>query len=174
VQKAPANEVIAGILGLQRSLTKGEQDVLNPSPVNINCLRDFRDHDRGLRVWGARILTSDFLWAYVNVRRLFNYIERSLEIGTQWVVFEPNDAHLWARVRRSISDFLTVIWRNGGLYGAKAEEAFFVKCDETTMTQLDRDSGRLIAIVGIRPVKPAEFVIIRIGQWQGGSTVDIL
>jgi phage tail sheath protein FI len=171
VQKAPANEVIAGIQGLQRALTKGEHDILNPGPVNINVLRDFRDHNRGLRVWGARVISSDFEWKYVNVRRLFNYIERSLEIGTQWVVFEPNDEHLWARVRRSIADFLTVVWHEGGLMGTKAEEAFFVKCDRTTMTQLDIDSGRLIILVGIAPVKPAEFVIIRIGQYQGGSSV---
>jgi hypothetical protein len=172
VHKAPANEVVGGILGFQRSLTKGEQDVLNPSPVNINVLRDFRVNFRGLRSWGARCITSDREWVYVNVRRLFNFVERSLDLGLQWVVFEPNDQNLWARVRRTVSDFLTTVWRSGALMGLTPEEAFFVKCDETTMTQADIDGGRLILLVGIAPVKPAEFVIVRIGQWQGGSLVE--
>jgi phage tail sheath protein FI len=172
VHKAPANEVIAGISGLQRALTKGEQDILNPYPMNINVLRDFREQRRGNRVWGARVITSDPDWKYVNVRRLFNYIERSVELGLQWVVFEPNDYDLWARVRRSLSDFLTAVWRSGGLMGKTAEEAFFVRCDRSTMSQNDIDNGRLIVVVGIAPVKPAEFVIIRIGQWQGGSAVE--
>jgi uncharacterized protein len=174
VHKAPANEVIRGIRGLQRVLTKGEQDILNPSPVNISVLRDFREQNRGLRVWGARVITSDADWKYVNVRRLFNFVERSIERGTEWSVFEPNDLHLWARVQRSIADFLTVVWLSGGLMGATAEEAFYVKCDRTTMTQNDLDNGRLIVLIGIAPVKPAEFVVIRIGQWQGGSAVEEL
>jgi hypothetical protein len=174
VHKAPANEVIRGIRGLQRVLTKGEQDILNPSPVNISVLRDFREQNRGMRVWGARVITSDSNWKYVNVRRLFNFVERSIELGTEWSVFEPNDLHLWARVQRSIADFLTVVWLSGGLMGATAEEAFFVKCDRTTMTQNDLDNGRLIVLIGIAPVKPAEFVVIRIGQWQGGSAVEEL
>jgi phage tail sheath protein FI len=172
VHKAPANEVISGVSGLQRALTKGEHDVLNPYPTNINVLRDFRLQSRGLRVWGARVITSDPEWRYVNVRRLFNYVERSLELGTQWTVFEPNDQNLWAQVRRSISNFLNLVWRSGGLMGATAEEAYFVKCDTTTMTQADIDAGRLIVVIGIAPTKPAEFVVIRIGQWSGGSTVD--
>jgi phage tail sheath protein FI len=101
----------------------------------------------------------------VNVRRLLIFIEKSINGGLQWVVFEPNAEPLWARVRRSISNFLTLVWRNGALEGTKPEEAFFVKCDNTTMTQTDRDSGRLIAVVGVAPVKPAEFVIVRIGLW---------
>jgi uncharacterized protein len=172
VHKAPANEVISGVTGLQRALTKGEHDVLNPYPTNINVLRDFRLQSRGLRVWGARVITSDPEWRYVNVRRLFNYVERSLELGTQWTVFEPNDENLWAQVRRSISNFLSLVWRSGGLMGATAEEAYFVKCDRTTMTQADIDAGRLIVVVGIAPTKPAEFVVIRIGQWSGGSSVE--
>jgi hypothetical protein len=172
VHKAPANEVIAGIEGLQRALAKGEQDVLNVHPMNVNVLRDFRHESRGLRVWGARVITSDDEWKYLNVRRLFNYVERSLEVGTAPYVFEPNDATLWARVTRSIGDFLTAVWRSGGLMGKKPEEAFFVKCGlNSTMTQLDLEEGRLIIVVGIAPVFPAEFVIIRIGQWQGGSSV---
>jgi len=165
VHKAPANEVVRGITGLQRVLNKEQQDILNPFPVNINVIRDFRDNNRGIRVFGGRVITSDSDWKYVNVRRLLIFIEASIDRGLQWVVFEPNAEPLWARVRRSISNFLTLVWRNGGLEGTKPEEAYFVKCDHTTMTQTDIDSGRLIAVVGVAPVKPAEFVIIRIGLW---------
>jgi len=163
VHKAPANEVVRGITGLQRTLNKGEQDILNPFPVNINVIRDFRTNNRGLRVFGARCMTSDPDWRYINVRRLLIFIEASIDRGLQWVVFEPNGEALWARVRRSISNFLTQVWRDGGLEGTKVEEAYFVKCDRTTMTQTDIDNGRLIVLVGVAPVKPAEFVIIRIG-----------
>lgn len=163
VYKAPANEVIQGILGLDLTINKREQDILNP--ININVLRDFRTDGRGLRVWGARCLTSDTLWQYINVRRLFIFIEKSLDKGTQWVVFEPNDYRLWNRVIQSITDFLTTVWRDGALLGQKAEEAFFVRCGlGITMTQDDLDNGRLIVEVGIAPVKPAEFVILRISQ----------
>jgi len=163
VHKAPANEVVRGITGLQRTLNKGEQDILNPFPVNINVIRDFRTNNRGIRVFGGRVITSDPDWKYVNVRRLLIFIEASIDRGLQWVVFEPNAEPLWARVRRSISNFLTGVWRDGGLEGTKVEEAYFVKCDRTTMTQTDIDNGRLIVLVGVAPVKPAEFVIIRIG-----------
>ncbi|HEY6245741.1 MAG TPA: phage tail sheath C-terminal domain-containing protein [Pyrinomonadaceae bacterium] len=163
VHKAPANEVVRGITGLQRTLNKGEQDILNPFPVNINVIRDFRTNNRGIRVFGGRVITSDPDWKYVNVRRLLIFIEASIDRGLQWVVFEPNAEPLWARVRRSISNFLTQVWRDGALEGTKVEEAYFVKCDRTTMTQTDIDNGRLIVIVGVAPVKPAEFVIIRIG-----------
>ncbi|PYS84955.1 MAG: hypothetical protein DMF67_02905 [Acidobacteria bacterium] len=165
VHKAPANEVVRGIIGLQRSLNKSEQDILNPYPVNINVIRDFRPDNRGIRVYGGRVITSDSDWKYVNVRRLLIFIEKSLDIGLQWVVFEPNAEPLWARVVRSVSNFLTLVWRNGALEGTKPEEAYFVKCDRTTMTQTDIDSGRLICVIGVAPVKPAEFVIIRIGLW---------
>jgi Bacteriophage tail sheath protein len=165
VHKAPANEVVRGIIGLQRILNKEQQDILNPYPVNINVIRDFRDNNRGIRVYGGRCITSDSDWKYVNVRRLLIFIEASIDRGLQWVVFEPNAEPLWARVRRSISNFLTLVWRNGGLEGTKVEEAYFVKCDRTTMTQTDIDSGRLIVVVGVAPVKPAEFVIVRIGLW---------
>ena len=171
VHKAPANEVIRGIVDLEKLVNKREQDILNPSPVNINVLRDFRANGRGLRVWGARCITSDTAWKYVNVRRLFIYLEESLDEGTQWVVFELNDEPLWARVRQSVTNFLTRVWRDGALMGATPEEAFFVKCDRTTMTQDDIDNGRLIMLIGVAPVKPAEFVIIRIGQFAGGSQV---
>jgi phage tail sheath protein FI len=165
VHKAPANEVVRGITGLQRILNKEQHDILNPYPVNINVIRDFRDNNRGIRVYGGRVITSDPDWKYVNVRRLLIFIEASIDRGLQWVVFEPNAEPLWARVRRSISNFLTLVWRNGGLEGTKVEEAYFVKCDRTTMTQTDIDSGRLICVVGVAPVKPAEFVIVRIGLW---------
>lgn len=174
VHKAPANEVIRGIVDLEQIINKREQDILNPSPVNINVLRDFRKSNRGLRVWGARCITSDTDWKYINVRRLFIFVEESIDEGTQWVVFEPNDAPLWARVRQSVTNFLTRVWRDGALMGATAEEAFFVKCDYTTMTQDDIDNGRLIMLVGIAAVKPAEFVIIRIGQKAGGAEVEEL
>jgi phage tail sheath protein FI len=174
VHKAPANEVIRGIVELEELVNKREQDILNPSPVNINVLRDFRKSNRGLRVWGARCITSDTDWKYINVRRLFIFVEESIDEGTQWVVFEPNDEPLWARVRQSVTNFLTRVWRDGALQGATAEEAFFVKCDRTTMTQDDIDNGRLIMLVGIAAVKPAEFVIIRIGQKAGGAEIEEL
>ena len=174
VHKAPANEVVRNILGLELTINKAEQDILNPSPVNINVVRDFRASGRGYRVWGARCITSDTIWKYVPVRRLFIFLEESLDEGTQWVVFEPNDEPLWARVRQSVTNFLTRVWRDGALMGTKLEEAFFVKCDRTTMTQDDIDNGRLIMIIGVAPVKPAEFVIIRIGQKTGGAEIEEL
>ncbi|MDQ1707799.1 MAG: uncharacterized protein QOJ88_1010 [Pyrinomonadaceae bacterium] len=160
VHKAPANEVIRGITRIADDVTKREQDLLNPR--NINVLRFFPG--RGNRVWGARVVTSDAAWKYINVRRLFIFVEESIDEGTQWVVFEPNDEPLWARVRATINNFLTSVWRTGALQGAKPDEAFFVRCDRTTMTQDDIDNGRLICLVGIAPVKPAEFVIFRIQQ----------
>jgi len=170
VHKAPANVVVAGATGLSFKVTKSEQDVLNPR--GVNCIRAFRG--RGIRVWGARTSSNNSLWKYINVRRLFLFIEESIEEGTQWVVFEPNDHKLWVRVRQTITQFLTIVWRNGALMGTKAEEAFFVRCDHTTMTQDDIDNGRLICTIGIAPVKPAEFVIFRITQFTGGSEIEEL
>ena len=160
VHKAPANEVIRALTRIAQDVTKREQDMLNPK--GINALRYFPG--RGNRVWGARTLSSDSSWKYINVRRLFIFVEESIDEGTQWVVFEPNDEPLWARVRQTVSNFLTTVWRSGALQGATADEAFFVKCDYTTMTQDDIDNGRLICVIGIAPVKPAEFVIFRIQQ----------
>ncbi len=165
VHKAPANEIVKGASDLEFQIMKGEQDVLNPRGVNV--IRAFPG--RGILVWGARTLSSNTLWKYINVRRLFIYVEASIEKGTQWVVFEPNDDRLWARVKATINQFLTGVWRSGALMGTTPEEAFFIKCDRSTMTQDDIDNGRLICIIGIAPVKPAEFVIFRIAQWQGGS-----
>jgi phage tail sheath protein FI len=163
VHKAPANEVVLGSVGLEINVTKGEQDGLNP--MGVNCLRAFSG--RGIRVWGARTLSSDPSWRYVNVRRLFNYVEASIEAGTQWVVFEPNDQNLWARVVRDVSAFLRMVWRSGALFGSTPEQAFYVKCDEELNPPEVRDAGQLIIEVGLAPVKPAEFVIFRISQWAG-------
>lgn len=167
VHKAPANEVVRGTVGTQFPLTKGKQEILNPR--GVNCIRTFPG--RGIRIWGARTVSSDPLWKYINVRRLFLYLEESIEEGTQWVVFEPNDEKLWARVKQTITQFLTRVWKDGALMGTTVDEAFFVKCDRTTMTQDDIDNGRLVVLIGVAPVKPAEFVIFRIAQWPGGSAV---
>ena len=172
VWKAPANVVINGINLLEVKVNKAEQDILNPEPNNINALRDFRAQGRGLRVYGARCITSDTEWMYVNVRRLFIFLEASLDQGTQWAVFEPNDQILWGRLIQSVSNFLTTVWRQGGLMGATADQAFYVKCGNDTMSTDDIENGRLILEIGVAPVFPAEFVIIRIGQWLGGSSVQ--
>jgi len=165
VHKAPANEVIRGAVKCAYAVTKGEQDVLNPD--GVNCIRAFSG--RGIRVWGARTLSSDPAWRYVNVRRLFSYVEKSIERGTQWVVFEPNDPDLWARVRRDVGAFLTRVWRDGALFGLTAAQAFFVKCDEELNPEAVRDAGQLIIEIGLAPVKPAEFVIFRLSQFSGGG-----
>lgn len=157
VHKAPANVVVRGAVRFERQINQGEQDVLNPQ--GINCLRFF--DGRGLRVWGARTLSSDPEWKYVNQRRYFNYLQSSLERGTQWVVFEPNAEALWSRLRETVNDFLVKEWRNRALIGTKPEEAFFVKCDRSTMTQNDIDQGRLVCQVGVAFLKPAEFVVLR-------------
>jgi phage tail sheath protein FI len=171
VHKAPANEVVRGIITrdlsngnkpLSHVINKREQDMLNPRGVNV--IRDFRPDGRDIRVWGARTMTSDAMWKYVNVRRLFIMIEQSIDRGTQWAVFEPNTEPTWIAIRTSISNFLRTVWRNGALMGTTEEEAFFVRCDRTTMTQDDWDNGRLICLIGVAPAKPAEFVIFRISQ----------
>lgn len=163
VHKAPANELVRACIGLEVQVTKGEHDLLNP--IGVNVIRSFPG--RGIRVWGARTLSSDASWRYINVRRLFNMIEESIERGTQWVVFEPNDSFLWGRVSRDVTSFLTTIWRTGALFGNNPAEAFYVKCDAETNPPESRDLGQLIVEIGIAPVKPAEFVIFRISQWSG-------
>jgi phage tail sheath protein FI len=168
VWKAPANEVVLGALDVELKITSGEQSLLNP--IGINCIRPFGV--RGIRVWGARTLASDPSWRYLNVRRLFNMIETTILQGTQWVVFEPNDQALWQRVKRTIDAFLLGLWRDGALFGSTPEEAFYVKCDAETNPPESIDEGKLVVEVGVAPVKPAEFVIFRIGQWQGGSSVE--
>jgi hypothetical protein len=160
VWKAPANETVRGALDLQRDVRFGEQEVLNP--LGINCIRKLPN--RGIRVWGARTLSSDPEWKYVNIRRYFIYLEASIDRGTQWAVFEPNGEALWANVRTTVSDFLYNEWMNGALLGGTPKEAFFVRCDRSTMTQNDLDNGRLVCQVGVAAIKPAEFVIFKIGQ----------
>jgi phage tail sheath protein FI len=167
VHKAPANEVVRGAIDLELLLTKGEHDQLNPQ--GVNCIRAFPG--RGIRVWGARTLSSDPAWRYLNVRRLFNYIEESVLEGTQWVVFEPNDMALWERVKRTINGFLVRVWRDGALFGATPAEAFYVKCDSETNPSEVIDAGQLVVEIGIAPVKPAEFVIFRIAQFSGGTSL---
>ncbi|MES9506826.1 phage tail sheath subtilisin-like domain-containing protein [Streptomyces sp. NPDC000609] len=165
VHKAPANEVVRGAVALQTQLTKGEHDLLNP--IGLNCIRSFPG--RGIRVWGARTLASDPAWRYLNVRRLFNYLEESILAGTQWVVFEPNDDALWARIRRTVSAFLVNEWRKGALFGLTPEEAFYVKCDRETNPPESIDAGQVICEIGVAPVKPAEFVVFRLSQLTGGT-----
>ena len=165
VFKAPANEEVLGLIKLENNINKARQDVLNPE--NINALRFFEG--RGNRVWGARTISSDPEWMYINVRRLFIYLEHSIDKGTQWAVFEPNNERLWANIRNTVEDFLLVTWKTGALMGSKPEEAYFVRCDRTTMTQNDLDNGRLIVLIGVAPTKPAEFVIFRIGQWTADA-----
>jgi hypothetical protein len=165
VFKAPANEVVRGALRYELDVNFAQQEVLNP--LGVNCLRSFPG--RGNRVWGARTASSDPEWKYVSVRRYFNYIERSIDVGTQWAVFEPNGERLWANVRETLSSFLVNEWRSGALLGSTPKEAFFVRCDRSTMDQNDLDNGRLVCLIGVAVVKPAEFVIFRIGQ----KTADV-
>lgn len=165
VFKAPANEVVRTALDFEQHITKPQQEILNPQ--GVNCLRFFEG--RGYMVWGARTISDDPEWKYLNLRRYFNYLEFSIDRGTQWAVFENNSADLWEKVRRTIENFLFNEWRRGGLMGAKPEQAYFVRCDRTTMTQNDIDNGRLICLIGVAAVRPAEFVIFRIGQWTAGG-----
>lgn len=160
VHKAPANEVVRLAVDFEIPVNRGQQEVLNPE--GVNCLRFFEG--RGHRVWGARTATSDGEWKYVPLRRYFAYLERSIDKGTQTFVFEPNGQRLWDNVRRTVEDFLFNEWKNGRLMGLKPEEAYFVKCDRSTMTQNDIDNGRLVCLIGVAPLRPAEFVIFRIGQ----------
>lgn len=166
VHKAPANEVIRGAVALETQLTRIEQELLNP--IGINCVRAFPG--RGIRIWGARTLSSDPAWRYLNVRRLFNYLEKSILGGTQWVVFEPNDDALWAKIRRTISAFLVNEWRKGALFGLTPDEAYYVRCDRETNPAEQIDAGQVVCEVGVAPVKPAEFVIFRLAQLSGGTS----
>lgn len=167
VHKAPANEAVINALGLDYEISNSEQETLNDA--GVNCIRYFSSS--GFRVWGARTLDTGE-WKYVNVRRLFIMIEESIARSTQWVVFEPNDEFLWKAVVRDVSAFLKLLWRDGALQGSTPEQAFFVKCDAETNPQEVIDAGRLEIEIGIAPVKPAEFIVFRIGQWSGGTTVE--
>ncbi len=165
VFKAPANEVVNLALGFENMLNKAQQEVLNPE--GVNCFRFFEG--RGYLLWGARMATDDPEWKYVNLRRYFAYLERSIDLGTQWAVFEPNGPNLWANVTRTIENFLLNEWTNGALLGDKPEKSYFVRCDRSTMTQNDLDNGRLVCLIGVAPLRPAEFVIFRIGQWTADA-----
>ena len=163
VHKAPAG-VIDGYLnssvGIERIVTKGEQELLNPESINV--IRSFPGI--GIVIWGARTLSVVSEWKYISVRRLFLFIEESIEQNTQWVVFEPNDPALWASLKRDISAFLTIVWRSGALFGATAEDAFFVKIDDENNPKETRELGHLYIDIGVKPVYPAEFVIFRISK----------
>ncbi|MGB3691296.1 MAG: phage tail sheath C-terminal domain-containing protein [Spirulinaceae cyanobacterium] len=163
--KAPANDTPRGVIGLSYETNMREQELLNP--MGINCIRNFANYNRGYKVWGARTLVEpdNIQWRYISVRRLISYIEKSIEIGTQWVVFEPNDMDLWERVKRTVGTFLERLWREGALFGASPAESFYVKCDGTLNTPETMMMGRLYVEVGVCPVRPAEFVIFRVSQW---------
>jgi hypothetical protein len=169
VHKAPANEPIRGAVGLNYLVTHEEQGGLNKA--GVNCIRFFPNS--GIRVWGARTLAEEASeWRYINVRRLFNMIKESISEGTGWVVFEPNDPTLWQSIIRDVSAFLTLLWRDGALMGATPQQAFFVKCDAETNPPEVIDAGRVVIEIGIAPVKPAEFIVFKIGQWSGGAEVE--
>jgi phage tail sheath protein FI len=164
VHKAPANEIVNGAIGLAYNTTTNEQDILNP--IGVNCIRAFPG--MGIRVWGARTMSlSDPEWRYLNVRRLFNMIEKSIQRSTMWAVFEPNDWRLWSKLRRDVSNFLMGLYSQGMLFGRTAGEAFFVQVDESNNPSYSRDLGFLYVDVGVSPVKPAEFIVFRIRQWSG-------
>ncbi|HJN75095.1 MAG TPA: phage tail sheath subtilisin-like domain-containing protein [Myxococcota bacterium] len=170
VHKAPANELVLGITGLSQNINRIEQGQYNERGINV--IRVFKD--RGIRVWGARTLgtKSDPSWKYINVRRLFIMVEQSIMIGSQWAVFEPNDQTLWKKLVRDVRAYLLRVWRAGALFGNTPEEAFYVKCDEETNPRYLIDAGQVNVQVGICPVKPAEFVIFNIGQWDGGGLIE--
>jgi phage tail sheath protein FI len=171
VHKAPANEPVRGAVDLTYLVSRPEQDVLNPK--GVNCIRYFSGE--GIRVWGARTLAAEASeWRYINVRRLFNTLEKSIAGGTRWMVFEPNDPTLWRSIRRDIGAFLTRVWRDGALLGRTPEEAFFVKCDEETNPADIRDAGIVVAVIGVAVVKPAEFVVFKLSQWAGGAESETM
>jgi hypothetical protein len=168
VHKAPAGIEVGALnsaIGVRTVVSRGEHDTLNP--IGVNVIRSFPG--AGTVVWGARTLSADPEWRYVNVRRLFLYLEETLDEGTQWVVFEPNTPMLWGKVKRNITAFLTNVWRDGALLGRTAAEAFFVKVDAENNPPEVVDAGRLVIEVGVAPVKPAEFVVIRISQNTVGT-----
>ncbi len=167
VHKAPTNEVVFGAVGLEYNVTDGEQELLNPA--GVNCIRSFRG--RGIRVWGARTMSSDPNLRYIHKRRFLMFIEESIAEGTQWAVFEPNDEVLWGKIIRSASAFLKRQWMEGALFGATPEEAYYVKCDEETNPPEVRSVGQVITEIGVNIVETAEFVIFRIGQWEGGKEI---
>jgi len=170
VHKAPANEIVRGAVGLEYPVTDGEQEVLNPA--GVNCIRSFPG--RGIRVWGARTMSSNPNLRYIHKRRFLMFVEESIAEGTQWAVFEPNDERLWAKIIRSGTGFLRRQWLEGALFGKNEEEAFFIKCDEETNPTEVRQSGQVVTEIGLNIVETAEFVIFRVGQWDGGRSIKEL
>jgi phage tail sheath protein FI len=171
VHKAPANEPIRGAVDLAYRVTRPEQELLNPK--GVNCIRYFTAE--GIRIWGARMLAAEASeWRYVNVRRLFNMLKESIAEGTRWIVFEPNDFTLWRSIERDVSAFLKRVWRDGALLGRTPEEAFFVKCDEETNPPEVRDAGEVVTLIGLAPVKPAEFVVFKLSQTAGGAETEMV
>jgi uncharacterized protein len=168
VHKAPANEVITGALDVRYPVSKILQGSLNP--LGVNCIRSFSGT---IKVYGARTLASDPQgspeWTYINVRRLVNFLRESIDDGTQWVVFEPNAPELWSKIRRNVSSFLNGVWASGALLGTAPEQAYYVRCDETTNPQEVRDLGQVVTEIGVAIVKPAEFVVFRLSQWAGAA-----
>jgi uncharacterized protein len=171
VHKAPANEPVRGVIDLSYRVTRTEQDILNPK--GVNCIRYFAAE--GVRIWGARTIAAEASeWRYLNVRRLFNMLKESISEGTRWIVFEPNDGLLWRSIRRDINAFLTRVWRDGALLGRTPQEAFFVKCDEETNPADVRDAGQVVALIGVAPVKPAEFVVFKLSQSMVGADTEFV
>ena len=166
VHKAPANAVIRGALDVQTLVSKQGQAGLNPEDINV-----IRRFDGNITIWGAHTLAGkeDAEWRYISTRRLFNFLRESIDEGTGWVVFEPNAPELWSKIRRNISAFLTTVWASGALLGATPEQAFYVRCDETTNPEEVRELGQVVTEIGVAVVKPAEFVIFRISQWSGAA-----
>lgn len=166
VHKAPANAVVRGALGVEHRLSRADQEGLNPAGINL-----IRDLNGNLVVWGARTLGGDANgeWKYINVRRLFLFLRESIDEGTQWAVFEPNDTALWAKITRNVTAFLTNVWRSGALFGTTPAEAFYVRCDASTNPPEVRDLGQVVTEIGVAVVRPAEFVIFRISQWSGSG-----
>ena len=169
VHKAPANEIVNGALGVERRISLIEQGQLNM--LGINIVQVFQDGGRPV-LWGARTTATDTNWQYVNIRRLFLFLEESIQEGIRWAVFEPNNLALWQKLKRTITDFLTRVWRDGALFGAKAEDAFYVRIDEVLNPFSEQQLGRLHIEIGVRPSYPAEFIIVRIGIWDGGAEVS--
>jgi len=168
VHKAPANEIVNGALGVERTMSDVEQGQLNLQGIDV--VRVFGGGARPT-VWGARTTSRDTNWQYINVRRLFLFLEESIAEGIRWAVFEPNNLSLWQKLRRTITDFLTTVWRDGALFGEKPEDAFYVRIDEVLNPFSEQALGRLHIEIGVRPSYPAEFIIVRIGIWAGGSEI---
>jgi phage tail sheath protein FI len=169
VHKAPANEIVNGALGVERSMSNVDQGQINLEGINV--VRVFGKSGRAM-LWGARTTATDTNWQYVNIRRLFLYVEESIQEGIAWAIFEPNNLQLWQKLKRTLNEFLERVWRDGGLFGATREEAWYVKIDETINPFSEQALGRLHIEIGLRPTYPAEFIVVRIGIWPGGSEVS--